>query len=183
MIHRKLILDNQPTGKASDFFNYEEFTKSNYGKPVFNKLSKYLLECLCRKILDPIRGEFGHPIIVTSGVRDIIVMNGLRDAGYFPSATTDHSFGDPEFNPFGSGASDIRPYSKGSCEDIFRISVKLSEIVPIGQIIWERQGEREWVHISNPKSVLFQPEIANMIASKLKIGYGLNGKYFTEKSW
>lgn len=183
MIHKKLLLDNQPTGKASDFFNYEEFTRSNYGKPVFNRLSKHLLECLCRNILDPIRGEFGLPVRVTSGVRDIIVMKGLRDAGYHPSATTDYSFGDPEFNPFGSGASDIRSYSKGTCEDIFKIAVKLSESVQIGQILWERQGEREWVHIGNPKSILFQPEIANIIVSKLKIGYGLNGKYFTEKPW
>ena len=186
MIHRKLLLDNQPTGKASDFFNYNEFTKSNYGKPVFNKLSKHLLECLCRDILDPIRGKFGLPILVTSGVRDIIIMKGLRDAGYHPSATTDHSFGDPEFNPFGSGAADITPISEGCCEDIFLIAIRLIQNVSkfqVGQVLWERQGEREWVHISNPKSVLFQPEIAIIIASKLMIGYGLDGKYYSEKPW
>ncbi len=184
MIPRRLILDHQPIGKASDFFNYEEFTVSNYGKPIFNRLSKHLLECLCRNILDPIRKEFGHAILVTSGLRDINVMNGLRNAGYFPSATTDHSFGDPEFNPFGSGASDIRPYGQGTCEDIFRIAVKLGESVPIGQILWERQGEREWVHIGNPKSVLFESKfIVPMLSSKLSIGFGLDGKYFTEKPW
>ena len=186
MINRNLILDHQPIGKASEFFTYEEFTQSNYGNPVFNRLSKHLLECLCRNILDPIRKEFGHPILVTSGMRDINVMNGLRDAGYFPSATTDHSFGDPEFNVFGAGAADVTPYSEGCCEDIFLIAIRLIQNVSkfqVGQLLWERQGEREWVHISNPKSVLFQPEIAIMIASKLMIGYGLDGKYYSEKPW
>ena len=186
MIHKNLILDNQPTGKASEYFSYEEFTQSNYGKPVFNRLSKHLLECLSRNILDPIRKEFGHPILVTSGMRDTNVMNGLRDAGYFPSATTDHSFGDPEFNVFGSGASDIRPLGSGTCEDIFTVVIKLIQTVPgfqVGQVLWERQGDREWVHISNPKSVLFQPEISIMIASKLMIGYGLDGKYYSDKPW
>ena len=186
MIHRNLILDHQPTGQASGFFSYEEFTQSDYGKPVFNKLSKHLLECLCRNILDPIRKEFGHPILVTSGLRDINIMKGLRKAGYFPSSTTDHSFGDPDFNPFGVGAADIRPYGQGTCEEIFNIAVDFvndSEDIPVGQVLWERQGEREWVHISNPKTILFQPEVARMLASKLVIGYGLNGQYYIEKPW
>ena len=185
-MYNKLILQDQPTGKASKFFSYEEFTRSDYGKPVFNKFSKHLLECLCRDILDPIRREFGHPILVTSGLRDINVMEGLRRAGYHPSPTTDHSFGDPDFNPFGAGAADIRPYGQGRCEDIFNITIDFinqSEDIPIGQVLWERQGNREWVHISNPKTALFQPEVARMIASSLMIGYGLEGKYYRERPW
>ena len=183
MIPKKLSLNAQPTGKVSEFFSYEEFTRSNYGIPVFNKLSKYLLECLCRAVLDSIRQEFGYPLLATSGIRDINVMKGLIAAGYHPSTSTDHSFGDPEVNPFGVGAADIRPYGQGTCEDIFRIAVKLSESVPIGQILWERQGDREWVHVSNPKSILFQPAVTIMIISPLKIGYGLNGKYYLNKPW
>jgi len=183
MIPQILTLNAQPTGKVSDFFSYEEFTRSNYGIPVFNRLSKHLLECLCREILDPVRRIFWYPIMATSGIRDINVMTGLLAAGYHPSTTTDHSFGDPEVNPFGVGAADIRPYGQGTCEDIFNIAVKLSESVPMGQIIWERQGDREWVHISNPKSVLFQPAVTIMIISPLTIGYGLNGKYYLNKPW
>ena len=186
MIPRKLFLSEQPIGPVSEFFTYEEFTRSNYGKPVFNKLSKYLLECLCRDILDPIRREFGHPILVTSGIRDINVMEGLRRAGYYPSPTTDHSFGDPDFNPFGAGAADIRPYGQGSCEDIFTIAVDFinrSDGIPVRQVLWERQGSREWVHLSNPKTVLFQPDVARIVTSKLVVGYGLEGKYFAERPW
>ena len=186
MIPRKLFLDKQPTGKASGFFSYDEFTRSNYGKPVFNKLSKYLLECLCRDILDPIRQEFGQPILVTSGIRDINVMEGLRRAGYHPSSTTDHSFGDPEVNSFGVGAADIRPFGRGTCEEIFNIAVDFvnkTENISIGQVLWERQGDREWVHISNPKTVLFQPDVARMVASKLVVGYGLNGHYSPDRPW
>ena len=178
MIPRKLFLNEQLTGSVSEFFNYEEFTRSDYGKPVFNKLSKHLLECLCRDILDPIRREFGHPIKVTSGIRDINVMKGFRRAGSHPSPTTDHSFGDPDFNPFGAGAADIRPYGQGTCEDIFNIAIDFinrNDTIPVGQVLFERQGSREWVHISNPKTVLFQPEVARMIASNLIIGYGLEG--------
>ena len=186
MIARKLFLDEQPTGKASEFFNYEEFTQSDYGKPIFNKLSQYLLEYLCRDILDPIRREFGYPILVASGILDINVMKGLKHAGYHPSATTDHSFGDPDVNSFGAGAADIRPYGQGTCEEIFNIAVNFinnSEDIPVGQVLWERQRDREWVHISNPKTALFQPEVARMVASNLIIGYGLEGKYFVERPW
>jgi hypothetical protein len=186
MIDRRLIIDRQPTGKVSEFFSYEEFTQSNYGKPVFNKLNKYLIENLCKNILDPIRKEFGHPILVTSGIRDINVMNGLRNAGYHPSSNTDHSFGDPEVNPYGVGAADIRPYSQGTCEDIFNIAVhliKTSSNFNVGQVLWERQGSREWVHIANPKTVLFSPEVAVFLAPALIIGYGLEGKYTSDKPW
>ena len=185
-MYTKLILQDQPIGKVSEFFSYEEFTRSDYGKPVFNKLSQYLLECLCRNILDPIRREFGHPILVTSGIRDINVMKGLRRAGYHPSPTTDHSFSDPEVNSFGTGAADIRPYDQEKCADIFNIAVAFindSEIIPVGQVLWERQDLREWVHISNPKTILFQPEVARMVASDLIIGYGLNGEYYRDKPW
>ena len=123
---------------------------------------------------------------MTSGIRDINVMKGLGNAGYFPSSTTDHSFGDPEFNVFGSGAADIRPYNVGTCEDIFKIAVDLINNSPdfeVGQVLWERQGEREWVHISNPKIIFFQPEVAKMIASTLVIGYGLEGKYYVQRPW
>ena len=185
-MYKKLILQQQPTGKASEFFAFEEFTQSDYGKPIFNKLSKHLLECLCRNILDPIRRKFGYPILATSGIRDINVMKGLRHAGYHPSSKTDHSFGDPEVNPFGVGAADIRPYDQEKCADIFNIAVDFinnSEDIPVGQVLWERQGDREWVHISNPKTALFQPEVAQMVASNLIIGYGLEGKYFAERPW
>lgn len=186
MIPRKLFLNKQPTGEASEFFSYKEFTRSNYGKPVFNRLSKHLLECLCQNILDPIRQEFGYPIKVTSGIRDINVMEGLRRVGYHPSTTTDHSFGDPEVNSFGVGAADIRPFSWGTSEKIFNIAVDFinnSKDIPIGQVLWEQQGKHEWVHISNPKTVLFELSVAQIVASKLIIGYGLNGKYYTQKPW
>ena len=185
-MYNKLILQDQPTGKVSDFFAYEEFTRSDYGKPVFNKLSQYLLKCLCRNILDPIRQEFRHPIKVTSGIRDLNVMKGLRRAGYYPSSTTDHSFGDPEVNPFGAGAADIRPYGQGTCEEIFNIAIDFinrSDTIPVGQVLSERQGSQEWVHISNPKTILFQPEVARMVASNMVVGYGLEGEYYQDKPW
>jgi len=184
MMDKRLILEKQPVGKVSEFFAYEEFTQSNYGRPVFNKLSKHLLECLCRNILDPIREEFGHPILVTSGIRDINVMNGLRNAGYHPSPSTDHSFGDQEVNPFGVGAADLVPQDD-SCERLFAIACELfrKNQICFGQCLWERQGRREWVHIANPKTVLFQQEVARMIASSLVIGYGLEGKYYSERPW
>ena len=113
-------------------------------------------------------------------------MKCLRRDGYHPSPTTDHSFGDPEINPFGAGAADIRPYGQGACENIFNIAVDFinnSDGIPVGQVLWERQGKREWVHISNPKTILFQPEVARMVASKLVIGYGLESIYYQEKPW
>ena len=184
MIPQKLFLNEQPIGKASEFFAYEEFTQSNYGNPVFNKLSKYLLEYLCQNILDPIRREIGHPILVTSGMRDINVMEGLKRAGYHPSTTTDHSFGNPEVNPFGVGAADL-VLKENNCEKLFTLSCQLFRINRIwfGQCLWEKQNNQEWVHISNPKTVLFHPEVARMVASRLVVGYGLYGHYSDIKPW
>jgi len=39
------------------------------------------------------------------------------------------------------------------------------------------------VHISNAKTAMFRPEVARMIASKLVVGYGLEGKYYAERPW
>jgi|GEM_PF-1523811 len=177
-------LEKQPSGKVSEFFSYEEFTQSNYGKPVFNKISKYLLENLCRNILDPVRRELGGPIVITSGIRDVIIMNGLKKAGYYPSSTTDHSFGDPTVNAYGVGAADIIPQGT-CCEALFNTTCELfrRNRIRIGQCLWERQGGKEWVHIANPKSVLFSPEVSVLIAPAMIIGYGLNGKYGKDRLW
>ncbi len=177
-------LEKQPTGKVSEFFSYEEFTQSNYGTPVFNKINKFLLENLCRNILDPIRREFGHPLIVSSGIRDNNVMEGLRKVGYFPSSSTDHSYGDPEVNAYGVGAADIVPQDS-NCEELFTLTCDLfrRNRIRFGQCLWEKQGSREWMHIANPKSVLFSPEAAVLIAPALIIGYGLDGKYSKDRPW
>jgi len=178
------VLEKQPFGKVSEFFSYEEFTQSNYGKPAFNKISKYLLENLCRNVLDPIRKELNSPILVSSGIRDIIIMNGLRKAGYFPSSTTDHSFGDAAVNAYGVGAADIFPQGT-SCEALFNTTCELfrRNRIRFGQCLWERQGAKEWVHIANPKSVLYSQEVSVLIAPALIIGYGLEGKYSKDRLW
>ena len=75
---------------------------------------------------------------------------------------------------------------RGTCEEIFNLAVDFihnSNSLPIGQVLWERQGSHEWVHISNPKTVLFQPDVARMVASKLVVGYGLDGRYYHDKPW
>jgi hypothetical protein len=111
-------------------------------------------------------------------------MEGLRKAGFYPSANTDHSFGDPEVNPYGVGAVDIAP-KEDSCERLFNIVCELfhQNRIRFGQCLWERQGSREWVHIANPKVALFSPEVAVILASPLIIGYGLEGKYMSGKPW
>jgi len=182
-LHPGLILEKQPSGNVSPHFKYAEFTQSNFGEVRFNRLSEFLLKRLCLNILEPIRFTFGHGINISSGIRDINIMNGLRAAGYHPSATTDHSFGDPEYNPFGVGAADLVPI-EGSCEELFLTAWELrNRNVHFGQLLWERQGQREWVHISNPKTVLFTNRVADFLKSRLTVGYGLNGKYYTDKPW
>jgi len=182
----RLKLDRQPVGKITDHFRYEEFIVSSFGQPQYDKISQYLTQQLCLFILEPIRIECGYATRVSGGIRDKQVFDGMNAAGYYPSQTTDHSFGDPEVFSQGVGAADIQPVRAGSCKDIFEkvlLMEKEMKFFRFGQVIWEWQKNAEWVHISNPKEVLFTALPAEILRPRMHIGYGLNGRYSTEKLW
>ena len=92
------------------------------------------LEALCRQVLQPIRDRFG-PIHVESGYRSARlneIVGGTRGSA--------HRFG---------AAADLWGVGRRvSCEEIWRWCIaEMQRGMPIDQVIWERRGAAEWVHV------------------------------------
>ena len=98
------------------------------------------LERLIMTVLDPLRQQFGGPIIVNSGYRSIAVNNAV---GGVP--TSQHLRG---------LAADIRGYNKAETLRLWQLAQSMDSL-PIDQLINERpaaDGTPTWVHIStSPK--------------------------------
>lgn len=98
------------------------------------------LEQLVDKVLDPLREEFGEPIIVNSGYRSPALNKEVKGA-----ANSQHIFG---------YAADITANSKFENKRLFILAQKLD--LPFDQLIDERNYS--WIHIShsprNRKQVL-----------------------------
>ena len=115
----------------------------------------------------------------------------LADAGYHPSKTSDHFFGaqrpvfdydgdDGIASPFTVGAVDFVPavHSARQVWQWMRETLKGA----YGQLLLESQtlpdGRRvEWIHVSNPKELVFSWAIARRVRSKIVDGIGDNGVY------
>lgn len=95
------------------------------------------LEALVKYILDPLRKEYGKPIIVTSGYR-CPRLNKLVGG----SATSQHVFGQ---------AADIRCVSGDLSGNKRLFDLIMDYELPFDQLIWE-YGDRNtgpsWVHVS-----------------------------------
>lgn len=98
------------------------------------------LEQLVDKVLDPLREEFGEPIIVNSGYRSPALNKAVKGA-----ATSQHVSGQ---------AADITAGSKFGNKRLFILAQKLN--LPFDQLIDEKNYS--WIHIShsprNRKQVL-----------------------------
>lgn len=98
------------------------------------------LEQLVDKVLDPLREEFGEPIIVNSGYRSPALNKAVKGA-----ANSQHVSGQ---------AADITAGSKFGNKRLFILAQKLD--LPFDQLIDERNYS--WIHIShsprNRKQVL-----------------------------
>jgi len=134
-------------------FSFEEFTYSEIADHYvpLTTINKWLIKHLVRKILQPIRDQFGQ-VKINSGLRDIVIWSALGAAGYAPSRTTDHSFLDPGVNQWGVGAVDFEVV-KGNTEEAFWWAI--NEDLSFGQIIYYQK--RGHIHISNPKELVFSP--------------------------
>lgn len=97
------------------------------------------LERLIMSVLDPLRQQFGGPIIVNSGYRSIAVNNAV---GGVP--TSQHLRG---------LAADIRGYNKDATLRLWQLAQSMTDL-PIDQLINERPGPDgcpTWVHISTSR--------------------------------
>lgn len=131
-------------------------------------LQVYLFESIKKK-LNIVRHRIHSPIIITSFTRTVKKYKSLINRGYHPSATSDHFWGEPiltlrrrdrlkygKFFIFSAGAVDIVT-PKIDTEYVFSLIVKLQKAnkVNFGQIIYERSERSEWIHLSNPRTLVF----------------------------
>jgi hypothetical protein len=147
------------SAKISPHFRIGEFCQSDYGEIKPKRYQIYLIKRLAQDILEPIRERFGSPVVITSGIRNKHVWDGIarraRERGLPPpSKTTDHSYLDPEVNQWGVGAVDF--FVEGvSSQHVF---LWASENLAYGQIIL--YPDYHFIHISNPKEIVFSNRFA-----------------------
>lgn len=123
--------------KITENFSWEELTRTSTGlnntPPMDAKA--YLLE-LCLLVLQPIRNEYGKPIIVTSGYRSEAVnkaVGGVKNSQHLKGQ-----------------AADIKTDCRANNKTLFELIVKMIEDkkIKVGQLIDEKNYS--WIHISLP---------------------------------
>lgn len=123
----------------SEHFTLEEMTFSDYARR--NGLDNTpgpdevkCLKTLCFNVLEPLRAQCGHPLIITSGYRAPKVNAGIGGA-----PTSQHQKGQ---------ATDFHAKDMGILELVKLIDLLTKPIIPYDQLIYEF-GESGWVHISH----------------------------------
>ena len=121
------------------YFSIEELTASATAlregidnRP--NKCAYHLLHVLVDQLLDPIREEWGEPIVVSSGYR-CKELNALVGG----AKNSHHLLG---------CAADIIAGNRADHRKLFRLIVKMQQQgqIRFTQLIWE--GDGRWIHIS-----------------------------------
>lgn len=171
--------------QLSKNFHLKEFTKLHESQ--LTPIQRYLLKSLCEEVLQPIRNFLSCRIKVTSGLRMIEDVKRLKAAGYNPSETSDHFFGESvplsrtikiarfgSFYSYSVGAGDIIP-ACGAEIAFWKLrpyfnpvtgEVNLPEqIIKIGQLILEK-GNTYWMHVSNPTTLVYSETFASKYLKK-----------------
>ena len=127
--------------RITDHFSYNEFIRSTTAEQrhIDNTMPKRYnanLVTLCEKVLEPIRQEYGKPIIITSGYRCEKLNKAINGA-----KTSDHKFG---------AACDCVAQD-GDNLKLWNVVMKMVKEGKLDcrQIIWE-YGDKQpnWIHLS-----------------------------------
>ena len=99
-----------------------------------SKCAYHLLHVLVDQLLDPIREEWGEPIVVSSGYRSKelnTLVGGVKNSHHLLGC-----------------AADIIAGNKADHRKLFRLIVKMQQEgqIRFTQLIWE--GDGRWIHIS-----------------------------------
>lgn len=132
--------------KLSKNFTLEELTRSATAKRkgIDNEPDEDALidlKRLVKDVLQPIRDEYGKPIVVTSGYRGEKLNKAVGGA-----KTSQHMYGQ---------AADIEALD-GNNAELFKTIKKMMDEgkLKVGQLIWEYGTKRQpnWVHVSLPRN-------------------------------
>jgi len=177
--------------KLSENFWYSEFCKRDHH--VLTVLQMHLLQNITQGILEPLRSFLSDyfnketKIKIVSGVRFPSDHNRLKKQGFNPSPISDHLFGNiiklndaPNIQKYGKyyqfsvGAVDIIPEcgAKEAWDAMKQYFNKNESSIDfpnkkifIGQVILEKR-KSFWIHISNPKKLIFQDFVSNVFLKK-----------------
>ena len=126
-------------------------------------VGKWLLDHLVSEVLQPIRGYFGRPVIVTCGARNWEIYQAIRKEADKdptrpkPSRKSDHFFANA-VHPYGVGAADI---TITGIDPMDILTYVIQGGLPVGQAI--AYPSRRFIHLSNPKSLLFSEEVVGSV--------------------
>lgn len=174
--------------KITKNFSYWEFGPNGCPKSWVpdNELQKIMIKNLAEN-LQTLRNEARSvtrkavSIRITSGIRTLADYHRLQGMGYHPSPTSDHFCGLAvpivdsvskrekygETYNFSVGAGDCIAHGMSQW-DFFKLAMRChrESKAHFGQIIYERHGKTEWVHISNPYEKYFSDWITNWLGRK-----------------
>lgn len=123
------------------YFKISELLKSETAtrKGIPNRPSAKVLDNLqelVEKVLDPLREQWGSPLIVTSGYRCRRLNTAVGG-----SPTSQHMTGE---------AADITAIDKRENLALWELLVMLKNKLPIDQVIWEKGTSYPmWIHVSH----------------------------------
>lgn len=164
-------------------FTLEEFTMQDHHSLA---LVQYDMLQNLAGILEVFRDICGSRIKIRHGIRTLADYLRLKKQGYNPSDTSDHFFGLPvpvedtkkkkkygAHYTFSVGAADIE-FLDMPTNKAFHILLKNQGKFNAGQLILEKH-ETFWVHVSNPPSLIYSPEICCTLLKREKYLISMNG--------
>lgn len=148
-----------------NYFRISEFTAQGFPENPSAE-QRLMLYNLRDGILNPIRAEISASIIIVDCCRGIAEYNTLIKKGYHPSKTSDHFWGNVITETGTDGKTITSKYSVGAVDfycprrpmdDVFKVVREMAinlQIKP-GQVILEKGFRGKWIHISNPKNLVY----------------------------
>ena len=152
---------------VSKHFPMSEFVAAGFPAAP-TQLEMRLLQNLVTTILDPLRDDIGSPITIDGGSYRTEAKYEEMLGHYNPSPISDHFWGQPipantpeikaEFGPYfycSVGACDLT-FPKGPTPQAVFDRIRTLKL-PVGQCILEMNGSTVWVHVANPKELVYTP--------------------------
>lgn len=177
---------------TSKYFPLSEFQA--VGFPVApSDYQSFLMGNMVKKILEPIRGEINTPMQITDCARTMEKTAYMIERGLYPSLTSDHYWGLSVPLNGASSLDKVKVYgqsfslSVGAVDftvegvdiwPIFKTVVKMAKVgfINCGQVIYEKGNSRAWIHISNPKELVYSKDFcAAMFSGQRRFLFSNNG--------
>ena len=182
-------------GDITKNFSYSEYKPK--GAPRDWKPESSYLDMMViahAQMLQVVRDEYGSGMTITSAVRSESDYYRLLEKGYFPSATSDHNFGQTmkipdtgnsnlkkkrfwgDYYNFSVGATDV---VSANVKEMYQCAVELTRrgVISPRQVIYEYHDGKdvEWLHIAGQPHLFFSGDLYDKVTEKPVFMYTTNG--------